>query len=319
MYEVGNGVVVQHGSSLVPDYHHVSSGAGMWDKVNAAGNSEFVIITFPDGDQVSIAGVIAKVKTKKGKTTLKDPPRMGVTIKLKAEPGLTGACGNFNGNQGDDNTVANNLNSLIVGNAEIPPGVLAEDQQTSLVRSLLDSGLDAARAAKPYAQVLAECDPVDLAFANEECKDYPESEVMEACVYDICVTRDHEYMKDAALIEALRVTEGDGVVQKKAEEGECEDQSGLTYASLPHVSINTADECVKLLELVGTVEGVQGAQLGPNSKCEILFDPNKDTDVALKKLPGLESLWGAKRDGTGGSQIVSKTSKEQGWQCWELV
>merc|ERR1719217_1819326 len=118
--EVGNGVVVQHGSSLTPNYHHVSSTHSMWSKVNTAGNSEFVIITFPDGDQVSIAGVIAKVKTKKGKTTLKDPPRMGVTIKLKHEPGLTGACGNFNGHQGDDNTVESNLGSLIVGAAEIP-------------------------------------------------------------------------------------------------------------------------------------------------------------------------------------------------------
>merc|ERR1719473_2314342 len=99
----------------------------MWSKVNTASNSEFVIITFPDGDQVSIAGVIAKVKTKKGKTTLKDPPRMGVTIKLKYEPGLFGACGNFNGNQGDDNTVATNVNSLLVPSGLIPARVLEED------------------------------------------------------------------------------------------------------------------------------------------------------------------------------------------------
>merc|ERR1719191_545721 len=97
-FQVGNGVTVQHGSNLVPNYDHVSSGSSMWTKVNAQGNSEFLIITFPEGDQVSIAGVIAKVKGSK----IKDPPRMGVTIKMKKEPGITGACGNFNGNQGDD-------------------------------------------------------------------------------------------------------------------------------------------------------------------------------------------------------------------------
>jgi len=280
----------------------------------------------PDGDQVSIAGVIAKVKTKKGKTKLKDPPRMGVTIKLKYEAGLFGACGNFNGNGGDDNAVASNVNSLLVPSRLIPSGVLEEDPHSSLVRSLLDSGRDAARGApKTYTQVRAECDETLRDAADEECKVFPESEKVEACVFDICVTGDMAFIRDAALIEELTVVQGDGVVSALANEGKCRDQNGLTYASLTHVSIDTADKCVELLELVGKIEGVEGAQLGPNSKCEILFDPGQETRNALEHQQVIMAarMWEPwdpeQHGGTGGSHIISSTNLEEGWRCWADV
>jgi len=292
--------------------------------VNSAGNSEFVIITFPDGDQVSIAGVVAKVKSKKGKYSLKDPPRMGVIIKLKQEPGLDGACAR-------GNTVANNLQAFKV-NGPIPSKVLEgqlsqsgvwsfeEDSHSRLVRSLLDSGRNATSAPKTYAQVRAECGAM-LATADAACEDLPEQEVVEACVFDICVTGDVAFSRDAALIEGLTVVQGDGVVVKKSDAGKCLDQHGLTYASLTHVSINTTSECAELLELVGKIAGVEGAQLGTGSNCEILFDPNKNTSLALKHQQVVVGarMWGAEQSGTGGTAIVSSTSMEAGWQCWADV
>jgi len=326
--EVGNGVVVQHGSRLVPNYNHVSSASSMWTKVNSAGNSEFVIITFPDGDQVSIAGVVAKVKSKKGKYSLKDPPRMGVIIKLKQEPGLDGACAR-------GNTVANNLQAFKV-NGPIPSKVLEgqlsqsgvwsfeEDSHSRLVRSLLDSGRNATSAPKTYAQVRAECGAM-LATADAACEDLPEQEVVEACVYDICVTGDEAFSRDAALIEALTVVQGDGIPVRKDDPGKCLDQHGLTYASLTHVSINNGTECEELLLLVGKIAGVEGAQLGADSNCQILFDPNKGTRSALEHQQVLMAarMWEPydpqENGGTGGTEIVSRTSMEAGWQCWADV
>lgn len=299
----------------------------MWSKVNTAGNSEFVIITFPDGDQVSIAGVIAKVKTKKGKTSLKDPPRMGVTITLKYEPGLFGACGNFDGNGGNDNAVANNLNSLMVNPGQIPAGVLEEDQHSSLVRSLLDSDFDVASASKSEtypgeAQLLEECDTkcgkTFLATAEAQCAGLPEADKDEACVYDICKTCDESFATDAFLIELLTVVQGDGVVTAMAEPGKCVDVSGHTYRSLKHHSIDTEAECVELLELVAkSGDGIEGAQLGDGDKCEILF--NLAEGMSLKHLVAdLGVNEESEAPGTGGHELIYKTDGVPGYKCWKV-
>jgi len=319
--EVGNGVVVQHGSSVQPNYNHVSSQAGMWDKVNAAGNNEFVIITFPDGDEVSLAGVVAKVKTKKGKTTLKDPPRMGVTIKLKSEAELTGACGNFNGNQADDNTVATNLGSLTVNPRAIPSGVLEEDLHSSLVRSLLDSHLDITRGTdKTYTQIRTECSANLLAAADSRCEGLPQSAMIEACVEDICITGDEDMWKDSFVVASLTVSQADGVVTEMDAKGKCQAKNDLTYASLTHRSTNDPKECEALLELVANIDevknGVQGAQSGPDSKCQILFDPDKNTSKALQVLP--LGIWENFTTGTGGSQMVFSTDLNSSWTCWRV-
>jgi len=354
--QIGNGVNVQHGSSLQPNYNHVSSASGMWTKVNAAGNNEFVIINFPDGDQVSIAGVVAKVKSKKGKTSLKDPPRMGVIIMLKQEAGISGACGNFNGNQGDDNTVANNLNALVVKPGQIPSGVregqlsqsgvwsnqwsLEEDSHSSLVPSLLDSDLDAARALDlhngSYAVVRQNCDASCshvtagmLAQADQDCAVIPQAEVKEACVFDSCVTCSLDFSRDAALIEELLLVQGDGVPQAMGSRGKCLDEDGKSYASLTPLAgreIITEEKCRDLLELVGKIPGVEGAQFDTaNLKCEILFDtdPEKGTRLALIHQQVLlgTPLWNvtAEQQGNGGSHIVSSTTtvpQDADWQCW---
>merc|ERR1719191_1446628 len=83
-------------------------------------------------------------------------------------------------------------------------------------------------------------------------------------------------------MEELTLVQGDGVVTVKADKGRCLNRDGRTYASVTHVSIDTADKCKELLQLLGQIKGVEGAQLGSNSKCEILFDVNKDTSKALK-------------------------------------
>jgi len=319
--EVGNGVVVQHGNSLVPNYDHVSSQSGMWGKVNAANNNEFVIITFPEGDQVSIAGVVAKVK----KNKLKDPPRMGVTIKLRSEAGLTGACGNFNGNKADDNTVANNLGSLTVQPGAIPAGVLEEDLHSSLVRSLLDSRLDIARATdKTYTQIRTECNSVLLAAADSLCDGLPQSAMIEACVEDICITGDEDMWKDSFVSASLTVTQGNGLVTEMDNVGKCLAKNDLTYASLTHRVNKTPEECVALLELVAKIEevkGIQGAQRGPDSKCQILFDPDLGTSEALQKLVAVVDVWETEPQyppPTGGSQMVFSTDHNPDWRCWAV-
>lgn len=192
-------------------------------------------------------------------------------------------------------------------------------QQQSSSKVLNGTGDE--ESADEYERVRSDCAADLLAQADERCADVYEDGIVEDCVYDICVTGDVEFDRDEHTLEILRLVQGNGVVTQEADEGRCLDHLGRMYASLRHVSINTAHECRQLLQELGNIEGVEGAQLGPNSNCEILFDGDTDASNLLRHQQVLQGapMWGEEQSGGGGMELVGNASNEPGWQCWKEV
>ena len=154
-----------------------------------------------------------------------------------------------------------------------------------------------------------------LARADALCKEGVHRELtIQACVRDICLTGDPDFEWVEHELEILEVLEGDGVVAQEPRAGWCLDQSHRSYPSLSHLSMNTPKECRALLQEVGHIPGVQGAQLGPQRTCEIIFDAGSDASTGLKETAG--GMWGGEHPGSGGTELVGSANGEPGWQCW---
>lgn len=318
----GTEVLLKRSAYIRPDYHHIRQGNGLWNWFERRwqeANRFVYTITFPDGAEVTTFG-LAEDRF--------PASRMGVVIKLGREPGLSGMCGNFNDNSRDDchrcSRSRANRYVQMVAPTDIPDGFLegaaggALLQQQSFGQAL---NATADESADDYAQVRSNCSADLLVQADQRCADVVEEGIVENCVYDICVTGDIEFERDEHTLEILRLVRGNGVVTQEAEEGKCLDSLGRTYASLPHLSINTPQECRELLQELGNIDGVEGAQLGPSSNCEILYDADTDASNLLKHQQVLngEQMWAerAEQPGGGGIELVGNSSGEHGWHCWK--
>jgi len=96
--------------------------------------------------------------------------------------------------------------------------------------------------------------------------------------------------------------------------GWCTDVAGEPYVAF-NTSLTSVEECTDVLRSLSLAWGVVGAQIHRDSSCQILMQ--KGTDPTHVSIRG---GWGAKDEHSGqGVGMVSDTSGDEGWACWQMV
>merc|ERR1719428_1024192 len=305
----GTKVQLKRSGYIRPDYHHVRQGRGLWNWFERRWKriNKFVyIISFPDGAEVTAFGLAEDNFPQS---------RMGVVIKLAREPGLSGMCGNFNDNSRDDchkcsqRAMARYVQK--VSSSDIPAGFLEGAREGALVRQHADSALNV--TADPSTDdtcntTISQCGGF-LSQAQESCRHVIISREKEMCICDECRTQSLDLGDDSHALEIVELAQANGVVVQEPEPGKCVDANGKTYASLRSSSIDTDIGCRLLLEQVGNIDGVEGAQKSTSTNCEIIFDddvPEARTALMAKQLEEGTSMWalGEGHSGSGAREVV---------------
>lgn len=194
---------------------------------------------------------------------------------LPKQSGITGMCGNYNGDPTDDTG-----NGLITNAAE---------SYFSSGFTLLENS--ASTSDDDVPSVCA--DDVWKTKAKKACAHMFDEELKNSCMYDVCVTKttaiaESEVAEEALDVEVARDIPREVVVNGKS--GKCVDEDGKTYPVKETSTARDADDCQDFLRKAANPvsSGIIGAQFSEGS-CELLGATVK-SDVMVYSVDG-ESAW----------------------------
>jgi len=242
------------------------------------------------------------------------PPQQG---------GQGGYCGNFNGNADDDaEPVAPSWDRAIGPDLLGVPD--SENLFLSATASLLGVAADRgapAVASPPRAQSLldvqhklTEC-PEDLRLqAEQACAQLLDARIRQDCVFDACMSGSLKSVAGTFAADILQEAVNARGVPTFLGHGECLDSQGRKYHAFA-TKARTDEACTALLRKLASVRGVLGAQLLRGSACEVLVDTGVDPTSEL-----IQGGWGssAEPQGAPGQGLISATTSDAAWNCWQL-
>merc|ERR1719247_174442 len=155
------------------------------------------------------------------------------------------------------------------------------------------------------------CPPVLHAKAEKACAHIPEELIRGGCIIDICLTDDVSAAIHAADgVEVMEILEGQGIPEFVGH-GKCLSDRGDTYSTIAAKSYGNKKDCARLLQEVGSIAGVRGAQYTDGGSCKILIE-----GVKLRNHQ-IAGGWGHVSEGLG-TGVVDSSSTGDGEYCWRV-
>lgn len=194
------------------------------------------------------------------------------------------------------------------------------------------------------------CLPALLAQAEEACKDL-NAQFHQDCIFDVCATGEISVALSLHTAEILQEKLNARGLPLFKGHGECLDQKGRRYRAFA-TKLRTDQECQQLLRDMALVKGVMGAQLQRGETCQVLVTPGSNPtamtisggwgsrpaikvdksslqDMLASNPPKLanddiddvnraEIFRADQLDDELATGIISGTTKDAKWNCWQL-
>jgi len=254
---------------------------------------------------------------------------MSMVITMPRPQGAQGGyCGNYNGEPEDDaQPVVPSWNTPIGEDLDpVRPSLNLFTGRTSpafLARAagLLQGAAGASGQQQPpggdlrsVLDVVQQCPGQLLEQARQRCGRVEDARMERDCIFDVCLTRDIEAADDTVATEIMEQAVNSKGIPVFMGHGLCWDSSGQQFAAYK-TNLRTERECQDVLRQLAFTRGVLGAQIRRGGTCQVLVASGDDpTAVAI---PG--GWAGSENLAAAGRGLVSSTSSDAAWSCWQLV
>jgi len=276
---------------------------------------KFAVGPWPERFLDPVGGLFLFKLPKNVELTITGIDFMSVVLTMPPQADQGGYCGNFNGDVEDDfqptglsfhTPIGKDLGAVDSADLLFDPAkwMLGNAQPALLEVKKLDP-----------AKVLEECTEDMKAQAKSKCQVITDAHKREACVFDICATGQASAANAMIAAEILEEKVNSRGIPSRMGKGKCLDAAGREYVAYTAKKLSSAKGCKKILRSLSLRGGVMGAQLQKGSTCQILVQDGADpTEV---RIPG---GWDSKtNEGASGYGMISDTTREAGWTCWQLL
>lgn len=253
------------------------------------------LLKLPGGVEVTITGadIMSVVITM--------PPQSG---------GQGGYCGNFNGDAADDfEPVGPSFHKAVGSDLEA-----VSPSEALLNSSWWQPGQAGDAPQLDPERVMDDCSVELKAVAEGRCRVVTDAQMKEDCIFDVCATGVISAADGVLAAEILEEKVNARGIPLFMGHGQCLDTVREPYMAF-NTTLGTADACTDVLRSLVLTSGVLGAQLHRDATCQILVENGTDpTQVQIR------GGWGPMSNELAhGHGIISDTTEEEGWSCWQVV
>lgn len=254
---------------------------------------------------------------------------MSMVITMPRPQGAqSGYCGNFNGEAEDDaRPVVPSWNAPIGEDLDpVSPSLNLFTGRASPVLLARAAGLLQGAAGgfgqrqssgpdfRSVLDVVQRCPGQLLEMAQQRCGRVEDARMERDCIFDVCLTRDMEAADDMVATEILEQAVNSKGIPVFMGHGQCWDSRSHEFAAFK-TNLRTERECQELLRHLAFTRGVLGAQIRRSGTCQVLMA--NGTDPTAVAIPG--GWAGSENLSAPGRGLVSSTSSDAAWSCWQLV
>lgn len=304
-----------------------------WNNANFFRNRPTYSLVLPDNVKISYA--------------THTPESLALMVKMPPQDGMTGWCGDFDGNPGNDDTMGNarvnNPESAVSRNedlfmrgpnllqesgkeySDLPP--MSDPMQKSVPVAAMQVHQDGdGHEVKKGDHLKVRCSHDLLHKARHACKAIPERETRKSCIFDVCFMKDVKVAEGEYELEAMEVLEGKGV-PVFVDSGWCLDVQGRRYSSqsVTGDKVATWEGCEWAVEQAASADDlkgiIRGAQLRTDTnppRCEFIYDKDAGQDMKDTHKNDWSFNWGNDASEHDGQAIVSRASGDVGKTCWRV-
>lgn len=227
--------------------------------------------------------------------------------------GQGGYCGNFNGNSQDDfEAVSASFHRPVGKDLEaVNPeeSLFGSEESVSLIHAQKHRLL----ALDPDS-VLRNCDQSVLQMAQERCKQVSKMDMNRDCVFDVCATGLISAADGILAAELLETKVNSRGIPLFVGNGQCLDAVARHYTTYA-TKLTEENECKDILRGLAVTAGVMGAQMQSGGNCEVVVDSR--IEPLTTRIRGGWVVNGSKEG--FGHGIISGTTDDATWICWQLV